>query len=142
MSYEFNQTLNYNKAFNEVHNMDVLVGMEVYKFQYQLSDAAGTTFANDIVQTLNAAGLPTSVNSSKVENATSSYFGRIGYNYKGRYLLNASIRQDGSSIFGPENRWGTFPAGSIGWRLSEEPFMKQFAFLSETKLRLSYGLAG
>lgn len=142
ISWVFNQTVNYNKAFNEVHNLDVLVGMEVYKYQYQSSNAAGTTFANDIVQTLNAAGLPSSVNSSEVENATTSYFGRIGYNYKGKYLLNASVRRDGSSVFGPENRWGTFPAGSIGWRLSEESFMKGLAFLSETKLRLSYGLAG
>ncbi|MGV3587503.1 MAG: SusC/RagA family TonB-linked outer membrane protein [Adhaeribacter sp.] len=142
ISWVFNQTLNYNKAFNDVHNLDVLVGMEVYKLQFQTSNAAGTTFANDIVQTLNGAGLPTAVNSSEVENATTSYFGRVGYNYKGKYLLNASIRQDGSSVFGPENRWGTFPAGSIGWRISEEPFMKGLAFLSETKLRLSYGLAG
>ncbi|WP_223816131.1 SusC/RagA family TonB-linked outer membrane protein [Adhaeribacter rhizoryzae] len=142
ISWVFNQTLNYNKAFSDVHNLDVLVGMEVYKLQFQTSNAAGTTFANDIVQTLNGAGLPTAVNSSEVENATTSYFGRVGYNYKGKYLLNASIRQDGSSVFGPENRWGTFPAGSIGWRISEESFMKGLAFLSETKLRLSYGLAG
>lgn len=142
LSWLFNQTLNYTKSLNEVHNLDVLIGMEVYKYQYQSSNAAGSTFANDIVQTLNAAGLPTSVSSSMTENSTVSYFGRVGYNFKSKYLLNFSIRQDGSSIFGPENRWGTFPAGSIGWRISEESFMQNIPFLSEAKLRLSYGLAG
>ncbi len=142
MSWLFNQTLNYTKAFNDVHNIDVLIGMEAYKFNYQSSNASGSTFANDIVQTLNGAGLPTGVTSFKTQNATKSYFARVGYNYKEKYLLNASIRRDGSSIFGPDNRWGTFPAGSIGWRITEEPFMKNMPSVSEAKLRVSYGLAG
>lgn len=142
MSWLFNQILSYNKSIHDAHNFDVLIGMEAYKFNYQSSNANGSTFANDIVQTLNAAGLPTSVTSMKTQNATKSYFARVGYNYKDRYIVNASIRKDGSSIFGPDNRWGTFPAGSIGWRLTEEPFMKSITALSEAKIRVSYGLAG
>ena len=142
MSWLFNQTLNYNKAFNGVHNIEVLIGMEAYKYSYQSSNASGSTFANDIVQTLNAAGLPTGVTSFKTQNATKSFFARVSYNYKEKYLLNASIRRDGSSIFGPDNRWGTFPAGSIGWRIAEEPFMKNIPAISEAKLRISYGLSG
>jgi TonB-linked SusC/RagA family outer membrane protein len=142
ISWLFNQTLNYTKSFNEVHNVDALIGMERYKWNYQSSRADGSTFANDIVQTLNAAGLPTAVNSIKTQNATNSYFARLGYNYKDKYLVNASIRRDGSSVFGPDNRWGTFPAGSIGWRISEETFMANFSAVSEAKIRVSYGLAG
>lgn len=142
VSWLINQTLNYNRSFNDVHNLDVLIGMEAYKYNYQSSNASGSTFANDIVQTLNAAGLPTSVTSFKTQNATKSYFARVGYYYKEKYLLNASIRRDGSSIFGPDNRWGTFPAASIGWRLTEESFMKNIEAISEAKLRVSYGLAG
>ncbi|PRX38994.1 SusC/RagA family TonB-linked outer membrane protein [Salegentibacter salegens] len=142
INWVFNQTLNYNKNINEMHDLDVLIGMETYKLQYKNSLASGTTFASDIVPTLNAAGQPTSVSSSEAETSTLSYFGRVSYDYDDRYLLNASIRLDGSSVFGPENRWGTFPAGSVGWRLSEEPFMESFTFLSETKLRASYGLSG
>ncbi len=142
LSWLFNHTLNYKHSFNDVHNIDALIGMERFKANYQSSRADGSTFANDIVQTLNAAGLPTAVTSFKTENATTSYFARVGYNYDNRYLLNASIRRDGASVFGPENRWGTFPAGSIGWRISEEAFMDNFETISEAKLRLSYGLSG
>ncbi|MEO5995341.1 MAG: TonB-dependent receptor [Chitinophagaceae bacterium] len=142
ISWLINQTLNYTKSIHDVHNFDVLIGMEAYKFNYQSSNASGSTFANDIVQTLNSAGLPTGVTSFKTQNSTKSYFARVGYNYKDKYLLNASIRRDGSSIFGPDNRWGTFPAGSIGWRLTEETFMKNIPVISEAKIRASYGLAG
>jgi TonB-linked SusC/RagA family outer membrane protein len=142
MSWLINQTLNYSKEFKGGHNLEVLIGMEAYKYNYQSSNASGSTFANDIVQTLNAAGLPTAVTSFKTQNSTKSYFARVEYNYKDKYLLNASIRRDGSSIFGPDSRWGVFPAGSVGWRLTEEPFMKSIPEISEAKLRVSYGLAG
>ncbi len=142
VSWVFNQTLNYKKTLNDVHDMDVLIGMEAYKLQFQDSGASGNTFASDIVQTLNAAGVPSSVSSTEVETSTASYFARFNYIYGDKYLFNFSVRRDGSSVFGPDNRWGTFPAGSIGWRLSEESFMKGIKFLSETKLRASYGLSG
>jgi TonB-linked SusC/RagA family outer membrane protein len=142
LTWLFNHTLNYTHTFNDDHDIEALIGMESYKSNYQSSRADGSTFANDIVQTLNDAGLPTAVTSFKTQNATSSYFARVGYSYRNKYLVNASIRRDGSSVFGPDNRWGTFPAGSIGWRITEEPFMKNFDFLSEAKIRVSYGLSG
>jgi TonB-linked SusC/RagA family outer membrane protein len=144
LSWLFNQTLNYSKSLNDIHNFDVLIGMESTKFQYQDSQGTGSSYPNDVVETLNgsASGTTTTSVSSKVENASASYFARANYNYKGKYLVNVSVRRDGSSIFGSENRWGTFPAGSLGWRLSEETFMKSISSLSEAKLRVSYGLAG
>lgn len=142
LTWLVNQTLSYDVSFHDVHNLEVLAGTESNKLQYQSSNAAGNTFANDIVQTLNAAGQPASVTSQKTENSTVSYFARVGYNYKTKYLLNVSVRRDGSSIFGPDNRFGTFPAASAGWRVTEEPFMKNLALLSELKLRVSYGLSG
>ncbi|HET9278308.1 MAG TPA: SusC/RagA family TonB-linked outer membrane protein, partial [Flavitalea sp.] len=142
LNWLFNHTLTYNRSFNDVHNVEALIGMERFKSNYQSSRADGSTFANDIVQTLNAAGLPTAVTSFETESATTSYFARLVYNYDNKYFVNASIRRDGASVFGPENRWGTFPAGSIGWRISQEPFMNGFAAVSEAKLRVSYGLAG
>jgi TonB-linked SusC/RagA family outer membrane protein len=141
-SWLVNQTLNYSRTISEQHHFDLLAGMEAYKLNFQSSRAEGSTFANDIVQTLNAAGLPSSVTSFKSQNATKSYFARLQYDFADKYLLNASIRRDGSSVFGPDNRWGTFPAGSVGWRISEEPFMQGIRGLSEAKLRVSYGLAG
>ena len=144
LSWLFNQTLNYSKSFKDIHNFDVLIGMESTKFQYQDSQGTGSSYPNDVVETLNgsASGTTTTSVSSKVENASASYFARANYNYKGKYLLNVSVRRDGSSIFGSDNRWGTFPAGSVGWRISEESFMKALRPVSEAKLRVSYGLAG
>ncbi|GEP88809.1 SusC/RagA family TonB-linked outer membrane protein [Chitinophaga terrae (ex Kim and Jung 2007)] len=142
LNWLVNQVLTYNVTFNNKHNLEVLAGTESNKVQYQSSNAAGSAFANDIVETLNAAGLPTSVTSQKTENATVSYFARVDYNYLSKYLLKISVRRDGSSIFGPDNRFGTFPAASVGWRVTEEPFMKNLSALSELKLRVSYGLSG
>ncbi|NLU90747.1 TonB-dependent receptor [Chitinophaga sp. Ak27] len=142
ISWLVNQVLSYDVSFNKVHNLEILAGTESNKLQYQSSEAVGNTFANDIVQTLNAAGQPASVTSQTMENATVSYFARIDYNYKAKYLLKVSVRRDGSSVFGPDNRFGTFPAVSAGWRVTEEPFMKNLPVLSELKLRASYGLSG
>jgi TonB-linked SusC/RagA family outer membrane protein len=144
LSWLFNQTLNYSKSFQEVHNVEILVGMESTKYQYQDSQGTGSSYPNDVVETLNgsASGTTTTASSTRVENASASYFARANYNYKGKYLVNFSVRRDGSSIFGPDNRWGTFPAASLGWRINEEAFLKNVKSLSEAKLRLSYGLAG
>lgn len=80
--------------------------------------------------------------SSLSENLLLSYVGRINYEYGGRYLVSASVRRDGSSKFAPGYKWGTFPAVSLGWRISEEAFMKDIAGISELKLRASYGKTG
>ena len=141
ISYLFNQTLSFTHSINEVHNFDALLGMEATKYYYENSNAGAINFPNDVVQTLNY-GTVNSGASFKTENSVVSYFGRVNYNYKGKYLANVSVRRDGSSLFGPDNRWGTFPAASLGWRLTKESFMENLKFISETKLRGSYGLAG
>ncbi|RYZ47706.1 MAG: SusC/RagA family TonB-linked outer membrane protein, partial [Sphingobacteriales bacterium] len=140
----FNQTLDYNKDFGDDHSLGVLIGMESTRNSIQSSSASGSAFPNDLVETLNASasGSTTTATSSLVENSTISYFARINYSYKNRYLFNLSVRRDGSSIFGPDKRWGNFPAASIGWRIHEEEFFKNIGFISEAKLRASYGLSG
>ncbi|MVM36589.1 SusC/RagA family TonB-linked outer membrane protein [Spirosoma sp. HMF3257] len=144
LSWLFNQVVGYTKNINSVHNIEALVGMEATSTKFQSSSASGSSYANDVVETLNASasGSTTTAWSFKTANASVSYFARANYNYKGKYLANLSVRRDGSSIFGPDNRWGTFPAGSLGWRVSEESFMKNIRAISETKLRVSYGLSG
>ncbi len=144
MSWLFNQTVNFNKTFKDVHDVDVLIGMESTKLQYEESLTGGSSYPNDVVETLNASanGSTTTGSSQKTANASASYFARLNYSYNGKYLVNVSVRRDGSSIFGTDNRWGTFPAASVGWRISEESFLKGIQAISETKLRVSYGLAG
>lgn len=143
-SWLFNQTLTYNKTFAEDHNVNVLLGMESTRYNYQFNGGSGSAFPNDLVETINASanGPTTTATDSVTQNSSVSYFARATYAYKDKYLINASVRRDGSSIFGPNHRWGTFPAVSAGWRIIEEPFLKNVNILSEAKLRASYGLSG
>lgn len=96
---------------------------------------------NSVVVTLNQPLNP-SLNQIIRENILLSYLGRLNYEFKGKYLLSASFRRDGYSGFAPGNKWGNFPGASIGWRVSEEPFMKNISQLSDLKLRASYGKIG
>jgi TonB-linked SusC/RagA family outer membrane protein len=144
LSLLFNQTLNYEKSFAGGHDFNVLAGMEVTRFSIDNSEASQSSYANDLIETLNGSvnGTTTTATSGRAINTSMSYFSRLGYTFKSRYLFNMSVRWDGSSIFAPSERWGAFPAASVGWRLSEESFMKQIPAISEAKLRVSYGLSG
>ena len=144
LSWLFNQVFNYNLTLQDHHHLDMLAGMESTRYGYESSSATKSAFPNDLVETLNASanGATTSATSSMVENSTVSYFTRINYSYRDRYMVNLSVRRDGSSIFGADRRWGNFSAASLGWRVSDERFMKDIRSVSELKLRASYGLSG
>jgi len=94
------------------------------------------------VTTLNAATIGSNGTTIESKNVLISYFGRLQYDFDGRYLLTASLRRDGSSKFGSNTKWGTFPAVSVGWRVSDEVFLKNVDKISELKLRASWGLTG
>jgi len=136
---------NYTKTFNEVHNVGGLLGAS---YQNSTSRSLGiyavsNSFNNDKVKTLNNAIInPANTTQSKSEWGLVSYFARVNYGFRDKYLLEASFRRDGSSRFGPENKWGNFPSISAAWRLSEEEFIKNIPNLSEFKLRASYGVTG
>ena len=135
-------TLNYNKVFGEDHNFTALLGISYQKSTYSSLFASATNFPGNDIKELSAGSLKTEATSSQSAWGLASYFSRFNYAYKGKYLLSASIRADGSSRFGAENRYGVFPAASVGWRISEEPFMQSLDFLSDLKLRASYGITG
>ncbi len=135
-------TLTYSKEIKD-HRLTALAGYAIQKEVFSSTQVNGNGYADDYVRTINAAiptGITSSAGSSKA--ALLSYFGRITYGYQGKYLLNASIRQDGSSKFGKDNRWGTFPSASIGWRISEEKFFPKNNIIDNVKIRASYGLSG
>ncbi len=116
-------------------------------FTYQQDKLVSTSlakagFPDDEITTLNMGTILQSGSSSATEWALLSFLGRINTSYKDRYLFSASIRRDGSSRFGADNKWGWFPAASAGWRLSEEQFLQDIKAISELKLRASYGVAG
>lgn len=141
-NWVWENTLNYNKTFNEDHNVTALVGYTMQDQVTSFSTMIGTGFPNDLVHTLNAS---TSQKGStlKSEWALISYLARATYAYKGKYLASASIRADGCSRFGEDNRWGYFPSVSAAWRISEENFMKSTrGWLDNLKIRASYGVTG
>ena len=134
-------TLNYTLDLNTKHHIEALVGLESQKNNYEEDQVSAINFPNDVVRTINA-GTVTSGSSLREQWSLASYFARVTYALNDRYLFNASIRQDGSSRFGSNKRFGTFPSASVGWRIIEEPFMKGIPVISELKLRASYGLSG
>ncbi|MFV0377553.1 MAG: TonB-dependent receptor, partial [Mangrovibacterium sp.] len=141
-NWVWENTLNYAKTFNDVHDISLLAGYTVQEQRIDYSSLDGTGFPNDLVHTINAASTISSGSTSAQDWALISYLARANYSYKGKYLLTAAIRTDGSSRFGANNRWGYFPSGSIAWRLSEEEFLKNTAWIDNLKLRLSYGVTG
>ncbi len=134
-------TLTYANTFAAKHNFSALLGYTIQKEYFESSALAATNFPNDEVTTLNA-GQVTSGNSFVEEWALLSYLGRITYDYNNKYLLTASIRRDGSSRFGENNKWGYFPSASVGWRMSKEAFFPENKLFSDVKLRASWGVTG
>lgn len=140
--YMLESLLSYNKSYGE-HNLSALLGYSAEKFENRYSNQSHSNFPNDLLTILDHN--TSTVNASQTsedEQALIGYFGRINYNYQEKYLLGASIRTDGSSKFGRNNRWGTFPAFSLGWRISDESFMEPLNFLSNFLLRYSWGMTG
>ncbi|CCH51332.1 TonB-dependent receptor plug [Fibrisoma limi BUZ 3] len=133
-------TLNYNRTIG-LHNLSALVGFTAQKDRRTSAELTATNFPNDLVQTLNA-GQVTAGGTDIQEWSLLSYLGRVQYDYNGRYLVSAAIRADGSSRFGAANRWGYFPSVSAGWNVSQESFLRSQTWLSDLKLRASYGLTG
>ncbi|MBO0938285.1 TonB-dependent receptor [Fibrella sp. HMF5335] len=133
-------TLNYNHSFG-LHNISALAGFTAQKDRRRANELTATNFPNDLVQTLNA-GQVTSGSSDLQEWSLLSYLGRVQYDYNGKYLLSAAVRADGSSRFGAANRYGYFPSVSAGWNVSQESFLKGATWLSDLKIRASYGLTG
>ncbi|CCH53374.1 TonB-dependent receptor plug [Fibrisoma limi BUZ 3] len=133
-------TLTYRQQFG-AHTISVLAGFGVQKSQANFLQAGGQTAGSNIIKTIAIAD-PYIPQHSISEWALLSYFGRASYNYKDKYLADASFRVDGSSRFGANKRYGIFPALSAGWRISEEPFLKTNTFISDLKLRAGYGVTG
>ena len=149
-SWTWDNIINYNTTIAEDHNIGVML---------LLSQEAGNTEntyieGNEVMDLTDwwnmgtakrpdgSTGLSEVSKTSYSESSMTSYAARLNYGYKGRYLLTATIRRDGSSKFTKDNRWGTFPSAAAAWRITEEPFMQNISWLSNLKLRLAYGVTG
>jgi len=140
VNWVIENTLNYNKQIED-HSINVLLGYTAQKNQSESNSLSATNFPNDLVQTLNA-GTVTNGESRKEEYSLLSYLARIQYGYKNKYLLTPSIRADGSSRFGANNKWGLFPSLSAAWKVKNEAFLEDSEAISDLKIRASYGVTG
>ncbi|MGB3152834.1 MAG: SusC/RagA family TonB-linked outer membrane protein, partial [Maribacter sp.] len=133
----------YTKSISD-HNFSILGGFTYQKFRLDRSQIRATDFPDDRLPVLQAAvNIDRGATFDQVqENSLVSALSRLTYSYKGKYLLTASIRADGSSRFGSENRWGTFPSVSAGWIVSDEAFMENSEAISLLKFRSSFGVTG
>jgi TonB-linked SusC/RagA family outer membrane protein len=134
-------TLTFDKTFHEDHQLTALAGFTSQKARTDNMTMAAINFPNDLVTTLNAGQISTG--GTTIDDwSLLSFLGRVTYGFRSKYLLTATVRRDGSSRFGEQNKWGTFPSASVGWNIAREKFMDKVSFISDLKLRGSYGLAG
>ncbi|HTJ14713.1 MAG TPA: TonB-dependent receptor [Dinghuibacter sp.] len=140
--WNWHTRLQYDRQFGE-HNLSVMVGHEAQAYGGGSLNGQRQNFVTNSIQDLNGGDQSTSIASSaRYDGAQESYFGRLNYVYKERYILGGTFRADGSSNFGPDNRWGYFPSVSAAWRISQENFMKGVKAINDLKLRVEVGTTG
>lgn len=138
---KLNHLINYNQTFN-AHDVSAMLGYEEHKYQYRVTDVSKLGLTDAGINDLDAATTPYSTKGHGTEFASRSVFGRINYAYASKYLFEFNLRRDGSSRFAPDSRWGTFPSFSIGWRMNEESWLRSTNWLTNLKLRASWGKLG
>ncbi|MFT5249043.1 MAG: TonB-linked SusC/RagA family outer membrane protein [bacterium] len=139
----FDNTITYKKKYKD-HNFEVLAGIITQDYRFENQSIAATDFISGQIGTVGAGNLirPNDVDTNISEQKNIAYISRLDYSFQDKYLFTASLRRDGSSVFGPDNRYGYFPSASAGWRLSKEKFLSDKNWLADLKLRASWGVNG
>jgi len=150
--YIWDNYITYENTFNEKHNLTVLLGTSISHeeglfYGYQGTTTIASNNPNQTIsdmEVINSRFIPSqiAVGNNVFEKRLSSIFTRVQYNYKSKYLISAVMRRDGSSAFGPNNKFGIFPSASLGWNVSEEDFLQDSSWISNLKVRASYGVIG
>lgn len=147
----FESTIDYNTSFNDVHNLTAVLG---YSYQYETEETFNVNnngFTTDAFldwnlgagSAINNDQLPRpGMGSNKFDNTLVAFFGRVNYAYDNKYFAQVILRREGSSRFGANNKWGNFPAASVGWTISQEDFMQDIEEINNLKLRVGYGVTG
>jgi len=133
-------TLTLDKKLGD-HTFNILVGQSALDFKNNYTNAYAEGFSQPYFKVI-SNGASRSATGGESENRLVSYFGRLIYNYQDKYLLTASIRRDGSTRFAPSTRWGNFPSVALGWKISNENFLKNVEIINLLKLRASWGILG
>ena len=144
LGWTFNTLLNWNKTFNEVHNLSVMAGFEAIRSTGESmsnSDQDFPVWNKDVLYIGGGTGEKVS-KESEYSSTLASFFGQASYDYRSRYYVSGTIRRDGSSKFVGDNRWGTFYSASAGWNIEQEAFMQDVTVINKLKLRAGYGSIG
>ncbi|WP_291287797.1 TonB-dependent receptor [Flavobacterium sp.] len=141
-NYVFSNYFTYDKTFAEKHVLNVVAGMELNKYNRRYQDVNSIYFPNDGFQTIDGGAEVNEGHGKQQDYTFVSQFGRLNYAFDGKYLFKASIRRDGSSRFGKNERFGVFPALSAGWIVSQESFLKENPVLTYLKVKGSWGKLG
>ena len=137
-------TATYHKTLADIHNVNFMVGASYEEFNHDISELGNNNFLTDafLYNNMDAGTGTKIVKSNATKNKMESYFMRASYVLMDRYLFTGTLRADGASVFAKNKKWGYFPSASVGWLISEEGFLKQTTWLSNLKLRLSWGQTG
>jgi TonB-linked SusC/RagA family outer membrane protein len=135
------QTLSYSFKLNEKHTFGILVGNTIQSDISSTTSSRGTGFANNSYKQVSSAAVTTGSESWSRRNLA-SFFSKVDYNFNGKYLLDFSLRADATSAFGSDKQWGYFPGVGAAWQVKEENFLKNVDFITDLKIRSSYGLTG
>ena len=141
LNYTWENLLTYDKMIKG-HTFNMMVGYEYNHRDYYMLTGQRRDYDGDDIHYLAAGKTIYDANDDASQTNLISYLSRLNYNYLGKYMFSASFRRDGSSRFGPNNKWGNFPSFSAAWRVSEEPFINVLPAISNLKVRASYGFTG
>ncbi len=141
LTYLWDNYFTYDKIFGADHHLTVLAGSSAQNNRFDYLSGNRQDFPSDVTQQLNSGTGTANVGGDAAEWALLSFMGRVNYAYKDKYLITATLRRDGSSRFGSNNKYGTFPSASAAWRISNENFFK-VNFINDLKLRVGYGVTG
>ena len=139
--YVLDNLLTYNKEIGK-HEINALAGISREQWDWDFESSRGTGYDSDLIKTISGATLIADAQSYEYERALQSYLGRVNYAYDDKYLVSLSFRRDGYSSFGPNQKYGNFPAASVGWTITKEDFMQSVGFVNFLKFRFSYGTTG
>lgn len=140
--WNISNTLSYNKIFDNVHNVNVMLGQELSSTSYRYSVASSEGFPSSSFQELTAGANPVEARSDHTDTKLTSFFGRLNYSYDNKYIGSLSYRRDGSSRFSKDHLYASFWSVGAQWRISQEKFMQDIDWISNLGLRASYGTTG
>ncbi len=141
LTWVWDNTATYEKVIDK-HSITLMAGMSSQENERHYLNGSIQKFASNLTQQMDNGLQQKNVGGTTFSNSLLSYMGRVNYSYNGKYLATATLRRDGSSRFGENHRWGSFPSGSIAWRISEEDFFKPVSFINSMKIRAGYGITG